>query len=313
MLNFIRKIISTSISSILKIQSVVVSIISCFCFKNFFLRSIFIFIIVIILFTNDKFSYATSNVIYPNTSHLYHGNIAQNKLRDQFVDKKIYDSIFFGNYDQDGDISNGKEPVEWIVLEKDTTNREVILISKYILECMRFNGFSEPVTWENSSLRKYLNEELINEFFDIDELKCVLDTYNYNPENVYNNSYSGENTVDKLYIPSIEDMYKYFTDVSLSVSDRYQELLKQNVFRISFVTPHAMNNGVRIMGVGQKYPASGNYLLRTKAPYGERIWYNDVIEKNFISFVSEVGEIKPNGTGINSSDDGIRIMLKVKY
>lgn len=281
--------------------------------KKFFIRNILIFIIVFILFLNDKFSYANSNIIYPNTSHLYHGNVAQNKLKYQFIDKNIYDSIFFGNYDQDGDIQNGKEPVEWIVLENDKEKHEAILISKYILECLRFNGFSEPVTWEKSSLRKYLNEELINEFFDKDELNCVLDSYNSNPENAYNSAYSGEDTIDKLYIPSIEDMYKYFTNVSLSVYERYQELLKQNISRISFVTPHAMNNGVRIMGMGKKYPTSGNYILRTKAPYGERIWYSDVVEKNFISFVSEIGEIKPNGTGINSSDDGIRVMIKVRY
>lgn len=314
MIDIIKKIIDTPKKFIIKIYGVVVSLISCFYHKRIFnIKSIHIYLIVLIILINYNLIFANSNIIYPNTSHLYHGNVAQSRLKDQFVNINSYDSIIFGRYDQDSDILNGKEPVEWMVLENDTNNREAILLSKYILECIRFNGFSEPVAWDRSSLRKYLNEELIYEIFDSDEIKCILDTHNTNSVNIYNDTYSGEDTIDKLFIPSIDDMYKYFTDANLSVYERYQELLKPNIYRVSLSTPHAINNGVRIMGAGNKYPTSGNYFLRTSAPIVERIWYKDVIEKNFISFVSEVGQVMPYGTGISSSDDGIRLMLKVRY
>ena len=47
------------------------------------------------------------------------------------------DIVTLGEYEQDDVISNGKEPIEWIVLHND--NGDVYLLSKYILEVQQFN------------------------------------------------------------------------------------------------------------------------------------------------------------------------------
>ena len=47
------------------------------------------------------------------------------------------DVITFGEYEQDNDTSNGKEPIEWIVLS--VRNEEVYLLSKYVLDAQPLN------------------------------------------------------------------------------------------------------------------------------------------------------------------------------
>lgn len=47
------------------------------------------------------------------------------------------DIVTFGEYEQDNDSSNGKEPIEWIVLYNE--GGDVYLLSKYILDAQPFN------------------------------------------------------------------------------------------------------------------------------------------------------------------------------
>jgi hypothetical protein len=47
------------------------------------------------------------------------------------------DIVVFGEYEQDNNFSNGKEPIEWIVLHND--NGDIYLISKYVLDAQPFN------------------------------------------------------------------------------------------------------------------------------------------------------------------------------
>ena len=45
---------------------------------------------------------------------------------------KVGDTYKFGSYEQDNKTSNGKEEIEWIVLDKDGIS--LLLISKYLRE-----------------------------------------------------------------------------------------------------------------------------------------------------------------------------------
>ena len=50
---------------------------------------------------------------------------------------KAGDSIVFGNYEQDTNPENGKEKIEWIVLDVDRT--KCLLVSKYGLDVKPYN------------------------------------------------------------------------------------------------------------------------------------------------------------------------------
>ena len=84
--------------------------------------------------------------------------------------------ITFGKYDQDNDLSNGKEPIEWIVLTIDQDNEKALLLSKFGLEGKYYNQQKERVKWEDSSLKDWLNNDFYNAAFNSQEKKHILST-----------------------------------------------------------------------------------------------------------------------------------------
>lgn len=234
-------------------------------------------------------------------------------LREQLSNSNIGDIVIFGKYEQNGILHDGKEPIEWIVLQKDKNNDSAILISKYILDCYPFNGFNENVTWETCSLRKHMNTTMLIDMFNEAQLTCVLPTFLINSKNIFNGAYSGEATYDYLFIPGIDEMLAFLSNDNFVGEAKINELVRPNTKRMCYATAYAKYKGVRVMGDDAKYPGTGNYFLRTSGLPGRRIWYGNVYADYFQSFVSEYGEIKPNGTGITSVDDGIRPMVQISY
>ena len=117
-------------------------------------------------------------------------------------------TIIFGSYEQDNNTSNGKEEIEWIVLAKDSN--KLLVISKYALDCQRYNTVNIDITWETCSLRKWLNEDFLNKAFSKNEQLIIQNT---NISADYNPSYStppGNNTIDKVFLLSVSEAYQYF-------------------------------------------------------------------------------------------------------
>lgn len=95
--------------------------------------------------------------------------------------KKVYkvgDILEFGSYEQDGNVSNGKEPVEWIVSGVDEFDNEYRyhLVSRSALDAKPYNNTAGNVTWATSSIRKWLNSEFLNNTFSDSEKQslCVV-------------------------------------------------------------------------------------------------------------------------------------------
>ncbi len=125
---------------------------------------------------------------------------------------EIGSHVIFGSYEQDNDTSNGKEDIEWIVLDRQ--NDRIFLISKYALDCQPYNTKTQNVTWETCSLRKWLNGTFINTAFSEEErgkIPLVTVTADKNP------SYStnpGNATNDQVFLLSITEANKYFSSDS---------------------------------------------------------------------------------------------------
>lgn len=103
-------------------------------------------------------------------------------------------------YDDDGK----KIPVEWIVL--DVKDGKALLLSKYVLDYKKFNETDKPVTWENSTLRKWLNEDFCEKAFDKNEIRIVSETNNRILDNWYTFVEGGEDTMDRLFVLSTDDI-----------------------------------------------------------------------------------------------------------
>ena len=108
------------------------------------------------------------------------------------------ETIKFGSYWQTDD--EVKEPIEWLVLaEKDG---KALLISKYALDCKPYNQNNCNITWENCTLRKWLNSEFINNAFSEEGQQIIVLTKN--------DTNGSRTTEDKVFLLSIEEAQKYF-------------------------------------------------------------------------------------------------------
>ena len=122
---------------------------------------------------------------------------------------KVGDIVYFGTYEQDNDTSNGKENIKWLVLEKE--NNRVLVISDKALDCQPYNSSFTVVTWENCTLRKWLNNDFINAAFTAEErAKIPMVTVSADKNPVYDTA-PGNATKDKVFLLSIVEAKKYFT------------------------------------------------------------------------------------------------------
>ena len=120
-----------------------------------------------------------------------------------------------GRFEQDNNLQNGPEPIEWIAaaafLEKG--EQHILLISKYCLDCRPYQDKKPFTAWKDSSLRRWLNDEFYNKAFSKPEREKMLavpvgpdwcdDFYyfgNWRSSDVH--SYYGPESKDKVFILS---------------------------------------------------------------------------------------------------------------
>lgn len=112
---------------------------------------------------------------------------------------KIGDKLKFGSYD-------------WIIL--DVMNDKVLLITEDIILQRDYHNKNENITWKESELRKYLNDEFYNRFTD-EEKEKIVEVVNKNFDNPWYGVSGGEDTIDKIFVLSLDEVVsKYFGDSS---------------------------------------------------------------------------------------------------
>ncbi len=111
------------------------------------------------------------------------------------------DIITFGSYEQDNDLSNGKEPIEWVVLENNEDNVKVI--SRYILDAVPYHQNNEEVQWKDSTIHEWLNNDFYNAAFSDEEKKQIQPHGELIPHYY-------EKTWSNVYLWDLYDMVSYY-------------------------------------------------------------------------------------------------------
>ena len=134
------------------------------------------------------------------------------KTKEQLKNIKVGSYIKFGTYEQDNNTSNGKEDIEWLVLE--VKDGKALVISKYAIDCKPYNTSYTAVTWETCTLRKWLNNDFINAAFSADE-KAMIPTVTVSADKIPDYSTNpGNATQDQVFLLSITEANKYFSSDS---------------------------------------------------------------------------------------------------
>ena len=119
---------------------------------------------------------------------------------------------------------------KWKVLE--VQGDKMLLLSELIIERKAYHSSKTDATWENCDLRKYLNNEFYNKFEHY-ERDMIVETKLPNKSNQWYGTSSGNDTTDKIFLLSLEEVVKYFGDSgqlkyrpkadAVLLSDQYNE------------------------------------------------------------------------------------------
>ena len=147
---------------------------------------------------------------------LWFGSYPQSQVTEK--DGKIYTTLKnTNNWDKNGDatINNIKyhkaevgyvkyEPIKWRVLQ--VKNKEALLLSDVILDNQDYNDDYENITWEESSLRVWLNEKFINKAFSDKEKGKINIKRIINQDNLDYGTEGGNHTYDKIFLLSLSEV-----------------------------------------------------------------------------------------------------------
>ena len=120
-------------------------------------------------------NYASAYEVFSGLGH-YKDSVEKAKKAKKLIKKSSFIAQFqegntlkFGSYPQN---NSEREDIEWQVL--DVRSGKALLISKYALDCRKYNINYTKVTWETCDLRKWLNHDFFESAFSENERSMIL-------------------------------------------------------------------------------------------------------------------------------------------
>lgn len=183
---------------------------------------------------------------------------------------KVGDTVQFGSYEQDNNTKNGAEAIEWLVLDKQ--DGKLLLLSKDALDTKPYNKKFEMITWETCTLRRWLNNTFYYTAFSEEEQGSIVTTKVKNGGIPEYGEEDGEDTEDKVFLLSVEEILNYF-DPDESAEDPA---------RRARVTAYAGARGAYVSGYPD-YAGSGFWWLRSSgdvSSYAASVFLSGSVECN---------------------------------
>jgi hypothetical protein len=203
--------------------------------------------------------------------------------------------ITFGSYPQTPD-GTEKLPIQWRVL--GNSGSELFLLSEYILDCKRYHGDYEAITWRDCDLRKWLNDEFYNSAFTATEEELIQTSH------CTSNGENSPDTEDKVFLLSVAEVTAFTEaqgggDTGLrrrAIGTEFAKLKKSDGCHL-----YVYDKGVEkdyIVGDGVKHGCSW-WWLRTQGNTSSRAF-----------FVGARSSIRSYGR-VNLARDGVRPAIKL--
>lgn len=184
-----------------------------------------------------------------------------------------------GRYEQDNQLENGAEAIEWVVLE--VSDGKALLISKYALDCQAYNSEKTEISWADSSLRQWLNETFYQAAFTFDEQATILLTTVSNGEAEGNpewTAFPSADTEDRLFLLSYQEAAAYF-----STADE----------RKASGTEYARAQGAKFLGITTIGFGETDWWLRSSGTVQSDAAYIGVVRDFYTKAVSDKIGIRP--------------------
>ncbi len=165
-----------------------------------------------------------------------------------------------GNYMQNN--STYKSPITWAVLAKE--DNKILLITDKVIECKQYSESENKSTWDESSIRTWLNDKFLNEAFTPEEQDKILITYVSADENPRFDVYQGASTQDKIFILSINEAEKYFNSPKERLCEPTDYVLAKRPYISNVDGVNSCHWWLRTHG---KFDGSSTYVTSTGYTY----------------------------------------------
>ena len=103
--------------------------------------------------------------------------------------------VSLGTYEQDGDKTNGQEPIEWLVVDRNEDGSAYLLVSRYLLDWQPMHDQNSTVAWQNRSLRRWLNDSFYQSVFTDAERERIRLT-----------PLADVGTQDHIFLPTLDEL-----------------------------------------------------------------------------------------------------------
>lgn len=138
--------------------------------------------------------------------------------------------VQFGRYPQTTE-GNDDTVVEWQVLDRD--GRNALLISRYGLDVQPYTWPHAQVTWEQCTLRIWLNDTFANRAFSQEEQQAILMTTVANgSDEGYWKTDGGNDTQDKIFLLSYRQAEQYF-DVTIDNDENMKSRMQPTDYALA--------------------------------------------------------------------------------
>ena len=122
--------------------------------------------------------------------------------------------LIFGHYEQDNSTANGKEPIEWQVL--DVQDGKALLLACHALDGGQMYSRNVRVAWKDSLMRAWMNADFMQAAFSAGEQEAIVSTTLDNSPSQGNYEFPNfeqEDTVDKVFCLSYQEVLRYMPTV----------------------------------------------------------------------------------------------------
>ncbi len=186
-----------------------------------------------------------------------------------------WDCIYFGNYwqndtnvDGTADKNDAKQSIKWRVLSVD--GDDAFIIADQNLDAKAYNETYTEVTWENSTIRSWLNgygmlvnkdkksfvsDNFLDNAFSVAEQGVIKPAYVVNEDNKDYGTDGGNNTWDKVYLLAVSEV----SNTSYGFDGKYNTFSKT---REATNTEYAKQCGAW-SSANSLYLGNGPWMLRT--------------------------------------------------
>lgn len=227
------------------------------------------------------------------------------EAKNRFANANVGDSIFFGSYEQDNNLSNGRETIAWRVLAKE--GNKILVISQHALDSRPYNNGA--TTWENSELRTWLNGLFFDTAFTSEEQSMIIKgnvSADWPPSSLGSYAGTGNDTKDCVFLLSVPEANKYFMSDIVDEEDEANadeidgikyNFENENRDRVCTPTPYAEEQGVYTRG------SDGGCYWWLRSPGADSA---------MAANITYYGGIHPYGSDVDDSDLGVRPAMWIK-